>query len=684
VNKEDLNTLYTFLVFLVGYIIIATIAMRPVASYDGFWHLQMGKDLVENGLSPWIDHYSFSFYGKEISTVPVIFQVLLYKFVSVFGESKGFYFLKLLYITVLMSVIYVYFRRIKAGWFVAFVLLPIILYFLQLRLLIRPEIFSNVLVVVCLMLYLNAQKKFATRELIYICLLLLFWVNYHSPIIGYMIIFGLFLEKAIDKLINGDDSFSWKFWFIWGVVIFLIGFIRPGGQHFLISVYSVLTEDFAKYTKEYRSSYITFSLSIIVHASWMLSIYVAIWSLIKKQYGFTLIAVLLTYFSLTTIRMLSVAMLINFCIMALYVSDFYNLRGKLEIRSSIKNILLVVATGLSVWTTYVVSVRALDSIEMYKDQDKILESRYPVKLVDYMNRYQEEGNVLNIMHFGGFLINKLKPGFNIYFDGRTNILYPIDFFIHNIFLLRNSTELHKAFEKYDVKYALFANTPETFTRFKTDGTLILNYADEKFLLFSEKKKNSFPIASTLLVFPSCWKDDWAQGISKELELSKELFEGNYYELQFILAFMESFLSSEDKRQFIEGMDLSALNTDGVRRVASYFALRAGSNDVSNAIFESIQLKNEYDLLLQSYHLALNGEYIDAENLLHYFYTVTKYIKKKDLAFDKIAIMIQVLDVLGRNYELQKFDVTYKAELEEKLGKVNYSLDNVLSFEHVCE
>ena len=90
------------------------------------------------------------------------------------------------------------------------------------------------------------------------------------------------------------------------------------------------------------------------------------------------------------------------------------------------------------------------------------------------------------------------------------------------------------------------------------------------------------------------------------------------------------------------------------------------------------------MLLQAYYLALNEEYGESEKLLYYFYIVTKFVKQKNLAFDKIAIMIHVLDILEKNYELQKFEVTYKAELEEKLRLANYSLDNALSFEHICE
>ena len=107
------DIVYSGLVFLIAYIMLTVIIMRPVAAYDTFWHLQMGKDLLGQGLSPWFDHYSVSYLGKEIYPVPVMFQTLLYKFVSFFGEQQGFYYIRLFYVTLMMLALWVYFRKIK-------------------------------------------------------------------------------------------------------------------------------------------------------------------------------------------------------------------------------------------------------------------------------------------------------------------------------------------------------------------------------------------------------------------------------------------------------------------------------------------------------------------------------------------------------------------------------------------
>ena len=99
IDKDKAHIFYVSLIFIICYILLAVIAMRPMIAFDTFWHLQMGKDFVEGGLSPWVDHYSFSYPGGDITSIPLMFQMLVYQFVSFFGEETGFYLIKLFYIT---------------------------------------------------------------------------------------------------------------------------------------------------------------------------------------------------------------------------------------------------------------------------------------------------------------------------------------------------------------------------------------------------------------------------------------------------------------------------------------------------------------------------------------------------------------------------------------------------------
>jgi hypothetical protein len=585
--------------------------------------------------------------------------------------------------------LFVYFRKINANAYVVFLLLPIIAGAIELRLMLRPEIFSNVLIVICLLLYLRAQKTFTAKELIYISLLLVFWTAYHTSIIGYIIIFGLFLDKAINKLFNKDESFNWALWFFWGGIIFSTGFIKLNepyfiGQHFIIDAINVMSDDFGKYTQEYKESYSLYSTNILVHVSWVLSIYVAIWSLIKKQYGFIFIIALLTYFSWSINRMVTVVMLVNMCILALYISQLSLSDYMKNIRSSVRKSMFIASLFIALMAYYNLIKDAYSSINEDQNKQLILEKRYPVQVADYLTNFQRGGNILNVMQFGSYLINKVPNDFKVYYDGRTNILYPIEFVIHNQqSLWRDISVMNETIDRYDVSYALRENTPENFGFLHASKKLDLAFADDNYLLFSKDKSVAFPASSLLLVFPSCWGGDWTDDIQKEIALSVELFENKEYTIKYVLAFMKDYLLHEDKQLFFDTLQPEKLHSDGVRRLAFHLALREVDDETASDLFSSIQLKTTYDILIYSYHLAKIGQYSDAENLLYYYYTDAKY-KKKIITFDKIAIMFRVLGILEKNMELQHFDSSYKGELEEKLRKVNYNVEGDLSFDYICK
>jgi len=680
--------LYIGFVFLLCYISLALLALQPSFAFDSYWHLQMGKDLIENGLSPWVDHYSFTYHGEEISSVPIIFQSLLYFFVSISNDSDGFYYIQLFYVTLMMSVVYLYFRQIKAPWFVVVLVLPFIVYFVHLRLMVRPEIISNVLIVVCLSLYLKARASFATKEMLAICLLLLFWVNYHSPVFGYIIIFGLFMDKGIQKIRKEDDSFSWLQWGLWGGLIFSIGFIKPNGEHFLFTMYSIVSDGFSQYIQEYAPSNKFHSKNIVVYLSWILSIYVAIWALMKRQYGFAFIAVILTYFSWSTTRLVTAVSITNFCILAFFLSQVSYSRLISKLSLVIRGIILI-TLGLIVFiASYYVVDKAVASWRHHKHDDKLISERYPAQVVDYLKSYQSGGNILNDMAMGGYLINKLSPDYKMYIDGRTNILYPIEFVEHNQEVFTDAEALAKEINNVDIQYALYKNHPGRLLLFKDVEKLKLNFADDRFLLFSESKKIAFPLASKLMVLPMCWKDEFASLIESEILLAEDLFEDKTYDIQKTLSFMKKYIAHENKPDFLSTLRPADLQLDSVRRLAAYLALSANDYHTALSLFSSINKPSDYDILVIANSLIKEKDYYHAEGVLYYFYTTNKFIKKNIVSYDKIYIFVSLLNILKENNKLKQFPASYLDVLQKKLDEGDFNngepLASLIPFHESCE
>ncbi|MFV1976479.1 MAG: hypothetical protein ACC651_12085, partial [Candidatus Scalindua sp.] len=87
---------------IIGGIVVISLALLVVTvrrnnlSFDSFWQLKMGLDWLENDLSLWRDHFSFTFNGEAISGPPYLFQILLGWLVTQFGLDPGFEAYKLI------------------------------------------------------------------------------------------------------------------------------------------------------------------------------------------------------------------------------------------------------------------------------------------------------------------------------------------------------------------------------------------------------------------------------------------------------------------------------------------------------------------------------------------------------------------------------------------------------------
>ena len=133
------------ILFALGFLLIATLAvtcMRDNQSYDAFWHLRMGQDWVELGLSPWQDHYSFTYPGAEIKSPPVVFELAIYQATKWLGLQFGFKLFLFACTVLILFAAGAWLRHIKAPVVIYCLVLPTLVALLQTRAIIRPELIS--------------------------------------------------------------------------------------------------------------------------------------------------------------------------------------------------------------------------------------------------------------------------------------------------------------------------------------------------------------------------------------------------------------------------------------------------------------------------------------------------------------------------------------------------------------
>ncbi|MDH5764818.1 MAG: hypothetical protein OEZ38_02290 [Gammaproteobacteria bacterium] len=691
--KKEFELFASILVLLLCYLILVGNSLGPQSALDTYWHLQMGRDLLSNGLSPFIDHYSFTFNGEKISSPPVLFQITLASLVSTYGEIPGFMIYKVSYVTILLLGIFLFLRQTKTPWFVICIILPILTYFINMRLIIRPETISNILIIICLSLYIKARKNFNKKELASICILLLFWTNYHSPIFGYIIIFGLFIDRAINKIQTGSDLFSWNQWFLWGSIIFLIGFINPTLNHPVLDAL-FMTNDWNKFLSEYSSSQQFYSTNKMVYLLWITSIYATCWAAIKKHYGFAIITVVFAYNSWLIIRLIPTASLIIFCILAYLLSEVKFRDFTSKISQPFQFILVIFSASLFFFSLDQILNKPIDRLLVLKNYSshiqnmrQLMKHSFPDQASDYLKTFHKGGNIINDFNTGGYLIYALPSTFKIFIDGRTNILYPIEFYKHYIDTITNVSTLEHDINKYNIQYALFRNTPKAQLYFSGTDALSINYADDNFVIFSNKKEISFPISSKLTLFPMCWNKNLHKQIDKEIALSKSLLSDKQYEIKFILNLLDNYLSHNDKYQYLNEINHTDLTSESIKRLASYLAINQNNYKKSADFIKLIKNKSEIDYLMIAYISTIIEDYPTSITALSLYLSKKEPISKDLISNYEKVILHKTLTMIQQKNAIDSLSDSVIKQIEEefKIDKNLYyqSLSPKFPYHEAC-
>ena len=123
---------------------------------------------------------------------------------------------------------------------------------LQLRLMVRPELFSYTFSIVALMLYFRSKNTLSVGSILPMVLLMWIWTSYHSSIIGYVIFLGFFLDVAVDQFKSKASLGVWTKWLLWGLLIVAVGFINPGLSHPVLQALT-FPEEWKTSIMEYRT-----------------------------------------------------------------------------------------------------------------------------------------------------------------------------------------------------------------------------------------------------------------------------------------------------------------------------------------------------------------------------------------------------------------------------------------------
>ena len=463
------------------------------ASFDTYWHLQSGIDLLVSGTSPWRDHYSYTHLGGEIKNQPILFQIIIATAKTQLSIDQALMAVRLFCAILFFGALSLYLSQLKTSLPIFIFCLLGGLFFFEIRPLVRPELIDLTLIVLGFAQYHQLLHSFSARNLVLTAALTGSWAVFHAGILPYVIFFGLFIDVLIKHRLYAETRVLLN-WFLWGLIFLLIGFLDPSGQH---PVLATLTfSDFWDVIGEHRPSSETIENIPFAYALWTTMALVFLWSLLVKRLGIALVIAIFLWASIDRVRMISISGVVLICSLALLSVESASKRTLRQLSLPIQRTVL---WSIPVYAL-VITMQLASTIEKMKRHD----FEFPTKVMDYWDAEKLTGNVLNLYRYGGYVLFRGEGSAKVFIDGRTNILYPPEFF--SLYLAATEgdpTAISLIANRYKPDYAIWNFDKRFYLSAKQLG-LNASFIGEHGVLFSYAGKLSSLLER--LLFPMCQFD----------------------------------------------------------------------------------------------------------------------------------------------------------------------------------
>ena len=654
---------------MVGGILLVAIGALIISAFhapitpDTFWHLQMGKDWLVNDLSPFTDHYSYTYNGSKITGPPVVFQSLLYLSVSQFGLLTGLHIFRLLSFLLTLGAVVLLLRQMKARAILYAIVIPLIVFLLQLRAVVRPEMLSYAFSVIALLLYFRAEKRISSRNLLPMVVLMLVWGNYHSPIFGYVIFFGFFLDCAIAQFEIRSPALVWLKWFGWGMAILAVGFLNPEFSHPVIqsgtfsSEWKILINEYlppAPFLKSVPGFYVlilTFVLALVLAYR-------------QRQFGLLVVCLVFIYSATMMQRMVTPSGIIIVMVTAqlLSVGHFFNRSGMGRDSNWSKFVgpVLLMLIAVTIYSN-------IERSRLSFDEGQSVLSRYPVAMADYMKEKSMSGRIFNDYGIGGYLIYRLAPQSQVYIDGRTGILYPLEHLKRYREVTGNNREvLRTELDKLSVDYIIWGYNQGRHDLIQEMGGFGLDFLGPGYVLYTRGLAN-FSLHGKLLSQPQCWRPDMQNVLNDERRKMDEILPDNSGLIRFS-DLVVGYSNAEDGKAFFDTSIEGKEWFDSMRRFAGYRFLETEHYDLVSILLGGVETRKPKDYLVSALAKIKAGDYeVAAQIIGEYSNTRWPRILPED-----VFIHYQLYRLLEEQRDLMAVEEKHVEALQAQLMALDYS------------
>jgi hypothetical protein len=412
--KFTIRQLFAILLFVALF----DMALRPIADADFWWHLRTGQLIVETRTIPLADPFSFTNLGKPWIAHEWLVEILIYGLFRL----GGFGLLILIFAAFITATFYLVYLRSEGRPYIAgFVLLLGALASAP-TWGVRPQIITYLFFASFLLLLDRYAVTCKAKYLIPLPFLMLLWVNLHAAYALGIALVGLYLTGAVFEWIKagfGIKAPRLREVFLLGSILaicLLATLANPNGLRLLTYPFETLSSQAMQQNiQEWFSP--DFHRSEWQPLLWLILALIGAGLLGRKKLSPVNILLTLAFGYLALHSMRHVPLFAIAAVPALaemlsaILPNLDNTRPALVALKWVNPLLVVVAI-------FVVIVQFTNVIQKQATTEK---EYFPTAAVDWIAHNHPTGNIFNTYGWGGYLIWRLYPEYQVYIDGRADL-----------------------------------------------------------------------------------------------------------------------------------------------------------------------------------------------------------------------------------------------------------------------
>ena len=416
--RITIHQLFVAILFLALF----SMAMRPIADPDFWWHLRTGQWMVETHAIPHADPFSFTNQGKTWIAHEWLSEIFIYGIYRI----GGYGLLILIFAAIITATfLLVYLRSAERPYIAGFALLLGALATAP-TWGVRPQMISYLLSALFLFLLDRYTESRITKYLIPIPILMLLWVDLHAAYALGFAILGIYIAGDIFELIKAkiaktgstNSPILKNFMILFGILVLsvLAALANPNGIRLLTYPFETLSSQAMQQNiQEWFSP--DFHQVEWQPLAWLILALIGAGLLGRKSISPTkiLLTLVFGYAALHSMRHVPLFAIAAVPVLAEEIGSMVRIRQ--EVRQAGRllkwvNLFLVACAIL---------VAGLRFVSVVQEQANTEKEEFPAAAVDWIVQHHPSGNIFNTYGWGGYLIWRLYPEYQVYIDGRADV-----------------------------------------------------------------------------------------------------------------------------------------------------------------------------------------------------------------------------------------------------------------------